>query len=211
MTKQRWSHLLLLIAVACVPPAPPYGYQGGSDPIRFPDGADHWYCMLPGMSPETQADLRSAMQNLDGQTEMYDVDAGPTCATSTDVVWVAAEWGAIDGAYGRYQCVSHSYWGVCDQAWVMFDQTAHFISAIQYNQTYGDDIGSAYELNLNITYRHELGHSAGLHHYQTNQGANPAYGAMVSAWVRPIGSLARQLQFLAYNATQVQQINNFID
>lgn len=138
-----------------------YGYTGGSDPIRQPDSRDHWHCKD---NFDTHRDwLDSAMSQLANQTVMSRSDAS-TCGSATDVVWVKTVLNALSNgaSVGRTTCVSHVAWGVCDQFWIQIDQPKHF----QLSASLGSsDPTGWYTINLQATMRHELGHSAGLHHY----------------------------------------------
>ena len=198
--------LVVLVSVAVLAPSPAsadeYGYPGGTSPLRYPDSADHWECKHSSVPSGSLGDLDTATDLLDTQTVMTDYHAG-ACASSTDVVWIAVGWGDLDGSLGRTVCVSHVYWGVCDVFWVMFDQTSHFIIA----QNVGGDIGANYNLNLNITYRHELGHSAGLHH--VTGSLSPGPGAMNSAWVNP-DVVSNWWAYLVYGDHHVSHIEEYL-
>lgn len=200
--------LTLALSIAVAPPAAAdwyqYGYTGGSDPIRFPDGNDHWYCK--NYFDQHHEWIDAAMSQLDSQTDMYDVGSS-SCSSSTDVVWVKTELNGIFGgeAVGAAECVAHVTWGVCDQYWLMIDQPQHFFAAYTNG---GSDPGNWYSVNLQQTMRHELGHTAGLHHLSASGGLNPTVGAMISAWI-PNGTSGWWAYFI-YAPFQVGFINDYV-
>ena len=123
----------------------------------------------------------------------------------------------------------HSAWGVCDQFWPVIDLTLHFFEALSSrgaryvsgSGTFNTCVAWEYDVTLDLTIRHELGHSAGLHHYW-NYVFNPpfyvynvysqppqltsSWRTMVSAWV-PYGAGHTKSNFLGYNSTHVGIIN----
>lgn len=102
------------------------------------------------------------------------------CGTSTDVVWIEAELNGLDGALSQAICVKHASWGVCDQFWVFYDPAMNFLTALDRCST-NQCVAHTYRINLVLTYRHELGYTAGLHHYVGS--LNKSYGTMNSNWV----------------------------
>lgn len=179
-----------------------YGYTGGSDPVRAPDNRAHDYCK--DNFDVHQGWLDSAMDQLAGQTVMSDVALG-SCASSTDVVWVKTALNGIDGGefVAKTMCTSHVSWGVCNQAWVLVDQPKHYVLSSVYG---GSDPNAWYTLNLQVTLRHELGHTAGLHHW--SGALSSSYGAMNGAYV-PNGT-SGWLAYLAYQPFQVDLIDDHL-
>lgn len=187
----------VLLAVALAPRTPvaaesafDWGYTGGSDPNRAPDSRDHWHCKTNfGLHHDW---LNSAMEQLDVQTVMYRQDAS-SCGSSTDVVWVQTALGGIDGGeyVAKTTCVDHVSWGVCDQFWVLIDQPWYYAAAFTYGSS---DPGTWYARNLQARMRHEVGHTAGLHHW--GGSLTSGFGAMNSATI-PNGT-SGWLTYLAY-------------
>lgn len=179
-----------------------YGYTGGVDPVRAPDSRDHWHCK--DNFDVNQDWLDSAMTQLDSQTVMSRHDAA-SCGSATDVVWVKTALNGLSGgaSTGRATCVSHVAWGVCEQFWVQIDQPKHFVLAASEG---GSNPSGWYSVNLQATMRHELGHTAGLHHYDGE--LDSAYGAMNSSWI-PNG-YSYTFQCLAYAGFQVTLINDHL-
>jgi hypothetical protein len=169
------SVIVAAIGIA-VPPqasADPFGYP---NPGQIADGADHWFCHTPSIAGD-ETRIADAMTILDAQTDMYDAFAGSTCGTSTDVVWVRDD-GLTDAIFGgsgsvslrgATLCVRWATWGVCDQAWVIYNRLEMFYNTV--NNTSGADVGPNYDVNVRKTLGHELGHTAGLSH---NNGADAA-------------------------------------
>jgi len=156
-----------------------WGYIGGSHPIRAPDSRDHWACKNGSVNLGERAHLDAALDQLASQTVMT-AHQSSTCGSATDVVWIATGQDGIDGALGRAVCVKHASWGVCEQFWVFYDPAMHFLAA--FDQCSSDQcVADSYRLNLILTYRHELGHTAGLHHY-VGLLSRP-YGTMNSSWL----------------------------
>lgn len=180
-----------------------YGYTGGDDRNRQPDSRDHWHCK--NYFDIHQDWLNSAMSQLDAQTVMYRQDSS-SCGSLTDVVWIKTALNAIAGGQlvGRSTCASHVSWGVCEQFWIEIDQPLHYVLAFSLGPS---DPGAWYDLNLTQTLRHELGHSAGLHHGPAGD-LNPTWGAMIVAWI-PNGN-PNWLIYLAYQTFQVNLINSHL-
>ena len=198
--------LSFLLAVAAVPATTagadsPYdwGYTGGSDPSRAPDSRDHWHC-------KTYFDihhdwLNSAVEQLDGQTVMDRYDAS-SCGTSTDVVWIKSELDGIDGGEYRARslCATHVSWGVCDQFWTQVDQPWFYVAAFSQGAS---DPSDWYSRNIQMAMRHEIGHTAGLHHYTGSLSST--YGVMNTVLV-PNGTPG-WLGYLAYKAFHEQLVD----
>lgn len=195
--------LLLAPAASSVADSPTdWGYTGGSDPIRAPDSRDHWHCKTH--YPIEHQLLNSAMTQLDAQTVLSRNDSS-SCGSSTDVVWVKTALCGIRncGAYGKTICVSHAYWGVCDQFWVLIDQPLHYVQALTRPDA-ASNPGHWYSVNIQLTMRHELGHSAGLHHY--TGPLHPYYGTMNSATVP--NSVPGYLYYLLWGPIHMWLINS---
>jgi hypothetical protein len=205
--------LLVTLAASVVSIGPanadPYGYTGGSDPMRFPDGADHWYCFRAVPSGTDQGRINTAMANLDNQTDMYDVYTA-TCGISTDVAWEFVGWCQIPGvggcAQGRASCELNAAWGICDRFGVLVDATLHYIMAIDWVNAHGGDVGFLFNVNLNYTVCHELGHTAGLRHVGV---LNPSVRCMNSVWIAPTSTL-EALNYAIYSDHHVAHINTYI-
>jgi hypothetical protein len=194
---------LALVAVLGTQPASAgpydYGYQGGSDPVREPDSRDHSHC-------KSHFDLHhdwldSSMAQLGQQTVMWRVNA-PSCGSSTDVVWIKTGLNGIDGgeSVAKTVCVAHVSWGVCDQAWVFVDQPLHFALALSHG---GGNPGGWYTANLLMTFLHEIGHTAGLHH--ALGPLSPTWGPMNTAFI-PNGT-PNWASYLAYKPFQTALID----
>lgn len=187
-----------------------YGYPGGTSPLRYPDSADHWYCFRNVASGTDQNRIHTAMGILDSQTEMYDVYTA-TCGTSTDAAWEFVGWCQIPGGsgcpLGRTVCEQHVFWGVCDRFGVYIDATTHYFSAIDWVNAHGGDVGYSFNVNLNMSVCHELGHSAGLHHI--TGPLDPPVRCMNSAWIAPTNGW-EELNYVMYSDHHVWHINNYI-
>lgn len=235
--KARAANQILLVVLAvtfvlsrAVPASAdsPYdwGYTGGSDPIRSPDDQEHRSCEFG--STTLSARMSGAMTNLDGQTDMWDLFDNP-CQSFTDVLWVETGLNGAAGAYGYTECLTHSAWGVCDQFAIYVDPALHYFQALDScgaryasgTPAYNSCVAWEYDVNLELTFRHELGHSAGLHHYYNYVWMPPfwvyndysqlpmltsSWRTMVSAWV-PYGAGHTKANFTAYNSTHVGLIN----
>jgi hypothetical protein len=179
-----------------------YGYTGGSDPVRTPDNRNHAYCQDHFDLHEDWQD--AAMGQLDAQTVMSD-DLQGSCTSATDVVWIKTALDGIDGgeSIAKTTCATHVSWGVCDQAWVQIDQPQHYVLSATYG---GGNPSGWYSLNLQVTMRHELGHTAGLHHW--TGALSSTFGAMNIAFV-PNGT-SGWLTYLAYRPFQVDLIDEHL-
>lgn len=154
--------------------ADPFGYP---NPGYVADGADHWYCYTSAFDSTNRSRAAASMAYLDDTTDMYDVYAGATCGTSTDVVWIRDDAHADpygDPVRGANYCVAWTYFSVCDQYWTVINQLQIYFETLTYAP---GDVGPNFEVNMVKTIRHELGHSAGLSHSPT------APDAMRSGWV----------------------------
>lgn len=183
-----------------------YGYVTGY-PIRYPDSADHWYCFLSVPQLVDRDRMVNAANVLDNQTDMYDV-ASSGCSSSTDVEFGVSGWCNLPNfpgsgcPLGYTRCEQHVYWGICDRFSVWIDPTTHYLIALQ-----GPDIGLNYNMNMNMSVCHELGHSAGLWHLPPGS-IDASYGCMNSEWItfQP-GNTWQAIIFGTYGSHDIGHIN----
>lgn len=164
MERRRTIAMVCVAAVALAtvtaPPAPVRA-DGFGPPIHYADGPDHWYCFSQGTTdPTHRSYATSAMGYLDARTHLYDVYAGASCGSATDVVWVQTDLDQFgDGVFGYAPCASELSSTVCDQRWAMFDYVELFERTVACGNSGEDFVASVHK-----TVRHELGHSLGLRH-----------------------------------------------
>lgn len=176
--------------------ADPYGYP---NPGYIYDSTDQYYCFDGTVAFGNIPEIQNAMEYLDDSTSVYDVYS-PACGTSTDQVWIEQN---LEGSYvfGYSPCARYKPLAVCDQAWVIYSPPDH------YEAAYACGGNVAYQGNLIVTMRHELGHTVGLSHAATvGTLCGPVNGyavdAMVSDWI-----VGNTFAFLDYNSHHVDHIN----
>lgn len=163
-----------------------------------PDSWTREYCF--GNVPAADAGLyHSAMASLDSTTSMTVVGTG--CTATTDIAWFQQDI-AEAGVRGVSWCVDGSLvvaqWTPlvrrCGQFWSVVDVPE--IAAQSVAANLGADTLPNIATNWHKTIRHELGHTAGLNHFN-----DPAWQAMVS------GRCATSLVFLDWRDDHKNHIN----
>lgn len=114
-----------------------------------------WYCFDSSVpaSPASERDrFHAGMVHLDSTTALYDVYT-PTCGSSTDIVF---HYDGLTTAYGVAECQLRTgmFGEQCDRWDVKIDLLL----------IAGDTVGTFYEFNMHHMIRHEIGHTAGIHH-----------------------------------------------
>lgn len=193
-----------VVGLLAIPgPAPaaadPFGWEPGA-PNLLADSLDHWYC-TPAIAESNRTHYNSAMAHLDAATDLYDVNSGDSCGSSTDVAFIETD---LNGPLGRAQCVSAvPNTLLCDSAWVLVDNAEHWSTAAYCGSSAAELTG-----NFIITTRHELGHTVGLSHTPpiapTCGGAILGNDPMTSDWVRN-----QPLSIFNYNLHHIGHVNNF--
>jgi hypothetical protein len=179
-----------------------YGYSNldGNGPVPVPDSQDHWFCFASVPEAAHRTIIRGSMSFLDDSTNMYDVESS-SCGASTDV-WFRTQ-ALASGALGLTTCQSWTYWSVCDRYNVYLEKDA-FISVGAACDSSADVI----EFNYVHTVRHEIGHTAGLHHvapYKSVCTGIAGSDAMSSDWVNT------NWLFVTYSQHHVNHVNCVCD
>jgi hypothetical protein len=157
-----------------------YGYSNddGQGPVPLHDSDDHWYCFDSSVSATWREQYRQSMSYLDATTDLY-ATAAATCGASTDVAFLHVDFSTY-ALQGMTSCQSWAYWGVCDRNNVYIDPGNTLILTADCGA--GADV---FTINHIRVTRHELGHTAGLHH-------TPAVGTLCGT---PFGTDAMTSDF----------------
>lgn len=166
----------LVVSVLATPQAEASDYGPEIPFPNLPDSADHYYCLDASVPSAEHGRYDAAMQNLDAQTAMYDVKSS-TCAWATDVHVFEVGYGAISGNAGVFSCPNIAWYDdrVCEQGDIQVSPSNIFVANGGWN---GD--ASIYNHSYTKTIRHEVGHSAGLDHYNTD-GPHAMYSGLVTS------------------------------
>ncbi len=157
---KRWAPVLVLLwSLQLAAPASSDPFGGCSTATGEGCRADstaHSYCYGAGFNASLEDEADFAMQtSLDRDTVMSDLYVAPCDSSTTDVIW---KDGYIDGARGRYECLSpfvgYEPDGICFVSRVTLDPDV-------INQ------GSNDAEDRKKTACHEVGHSVGLQHGDT--------------------------------------------
>lgn len=207
-----------MFAAACALTAL-FAAPASADPFGQPnapavsDGADHWYCRTSSAAAEV-TQINGAMATLDSQTDMYDVNSGTSCGSSTDVVWIRDDDSRMDMdnngtletvVRGQVSCVSYAFWAVCDQYWLSYNMVKIFNdTAAHVPGTPAGPFTDNFNVGVAKTMAHELGHTTGLQHntLATTATCSSVYAAGSDDAMRE-GWVPTNNAFIFYNSHHV--------
>jgi len=166
--------VLASIALGGTAGASPYGNEPGA-PGYVPDSSDHWFCFDASVPSQYRFYYQWAMDNLDIQSApIYDVESG-SCGWATDVKMIQASLSWVgSGVIGYAPCVTRAWNNnmICEAGEVWNDAALIFAN----NGGFGGS-QSLLDHRLHHNVRHEVGHTAGMAHYNTG-GPHAVYSGL---------------------------------
>lgn len=141
----------------------------------FANGQSHRYCYFYVGSSQ-RSFITSSMDYLDLATDLWDVNHGTTCGSTTDIVWIDQDLDVYESpgtrVFGATYCVNGSN-GVCN----IFHANVDNQEVCQV--TCGDPGWYSNARMHNV--RHELGHTVGLQH-DTISGQHAMRSGLGNNW-----------------------------